>query len=147
MSKVEYICLTKIAELLGVNAIMLKNVRTYLDGFPKAKQQGKHKIYSLPAVQAWASGKDIPALLSAANKQRVERCRAIASGKIQERPFNNHEASRFISGAYLPATQKQQIEYKKLVARTTQPKTKTVHLVFDWMLEDGRNAKYRSTAC
>lgn len=48
----------------------------------------------------------------------------------------NAAATEFLSGALLPPSQQQQIAYKKLVARTTKPKTETVHLVPDWMREE-----------
>jgi hypothetical protein len=125
----------------------MSNAISSLDGFPAGRRLGrKGKHYRLDEVQRWAKGKDVAGLVRAANARRVaeQNVGPLAAKPIS--PFNDL-CLRFAAGEFLPAQQKQQIDFKRLVARTARPKTQSVHLVHDWMLEDGPRAQHRRTAC
>lgn len=138
MTNPDLINLDGLSTLFGVPRGTLSNALSQFDGFPPGKQQRPGgKFYNLAAVRRWAKGKDVAAMARQINARRWHESR---TAQTPNQAFNAG-CRRFISGEFLPAQQKQQIEFKRLVARTTQPKTQTQHLVFDWMLDEGPNAK------
>ena len=141
MSKaIKLLSLWEVADLLGIRRFALTNCRPYLQGFPKpVKGPGKTLLYPEHEVLAWAEGRDLKAALKAAYKTRRTEPHAEPA---PAQSFNSH-AKQFLTGAYLPPAAKHAADFKKLVARTIQPKTTRVQLVHDWMLEDGPAATHR----
>lgn len=133
MATSELIDMRAIADLLGVCRFALCKSRAQLTDFPPvAKKQGKQMLFNQADVLAWADGRDLKADL-----KRFERER-----RKPKQAFNSH-AKQFLTGAYLPPAAKHAADFKKLVARTTKPKTTRIKLVHDWMLEDGPRATHR----
>lgn len=141
MSKAtKLLSLWDVADLLGIRRFALTNCRPYLKDFPQpVKGPGKTLLYREDEALAWAKGRNLKAALKAAYKTRREQ---FGTGTQPDHCFNSH-AKQFLTGAYLPPAAKHAVEFKKLVARTTQPKTIRVQLVHDWMLEDGPRATHR----
>lgn len=140
MATSKLLSLWDVADLLGIRRFALTNCRPYLQGFPKpVKGPGKTLLYPEHEVLAWAEGRDLKAALKAAYKTRRIEPHA-EPAPVQS--FNRH-AKQFLSGAFLPQAQRNTVEFKKLVARTTQLKTTRIQLVHDWMLEDGPRATHR----
>lgn len=135
----------QLAQLLGIRQYYMRNTIRLLVDFPACEaKQGRFKLYRVSAVMAWAEGKDLPALVRAS---WAARSRAINHGKRHAvKPFNQL-AVQMLRGDFLPATQRRQKQLKLLACRVSRPKTTRVSLQFDWMLEDGPHAKYRSTTC
>lgn len=55
----------------------------------------------------------------------------------------NQLRKAFISGSFSTEEQKARLDFKKLVARSTQPKTRRVRLMFEWMLDDNATGNRR----
>lgn len=144
MSKaIKLLSLWEVADLLGIRRFALTNCRPYLKDFPQpVKGPGKTLLYRQDQALAWAKGRDLKAALKLAYKTRREQ---FGTGDYPDQGFNV-AAKQFLTGAYLPPAAKHAADFKKLVARTTQPKTIRIQPVHDWMIEDGPRAKYRSAS-
>lgn len=138
---------SQLAKIFGVPKSSFSLATSGLSGFPAHKCQSRHgKFYSLAAVKAWAKGKDVAGQVRAINAAKKRKKYDGKIVNVDSGQFNEW-CLRFAAGEFMPAQQQQQIEFKRLVARTVQPKTQTQRLVFDWMLEDGPRANHRRTAC
>lgn len=120
------------AEMLNVSAHALKNCAARLEGFPQGRLVRSRRVLSRRAVRQWAKGKDVPALIG-----RIYQDRAMGRETPEKIAPFNAQAIGFLSSAFLPTPQRERLELRKLVARTTQPQTHRVRPVFDWMQEDG----------
>lgn len=138
----------QVAEMLDVSVSTLAKVHKQLQNFPGSigRLDGtKRKLYSRSAIKKWMSSHDVKAQTSLAR-------RVVEEGNGSVRPYHrstsafNAMAVAFLKGALLPKKQKEQIEFRKMVARTTRPKTTRIQLVHDWMLEDGPRATHRRQA-
>lgn len=140
----------QVSIMLGLPKWTLGNYRPFLKDFPPAAaKQAQTLLYSLNDIERWAQGKDLKAIFSAACKARREQRKAAALAKTSESDstLDNPLCKAIAMGAFLPPADRQALEFRKLVARTTQPKTTRIRLVHDWMQEDGRCANQRRTAC
>lgn len=133
----------QVSELLGQSKSVFNSNLPYLTDFPPhVAKQGKNLLYDRDAVLRWAAGKDVKAIFAAANKARWKKQTPTeAAGRLGS--FDNSLCTQLAAGAFLPPAQRNTLEFKKLVARTIQPKTTRVQLVHDWMLEDGPAATHR----
>jgi hypothetical protein len=119
----------------------------FIPTFPKPQRINHQLFFSVSQITAWAKTHDVQREVSHATTLRKK----MASPFFDSRPNQpnqrfNQLATKFFAGQYLPEQQKQQIEFKKLVARNTQPKTQRQTLVFEWMLDEGPLSKYRRAA-
>ena len=133
----------QVSALLGQPPSALGFYMPYLPDFPAhVAKQGNNLLYDRDEVLRWAEGKDVKAFCAAANKaRRAKRKSPEAAGRVGG--FDNSLCTQLATGAFLPPAQRNMLAFKKLVARTTQPKTTRVQLVHDWMLEDGPAATHR----
>lgn len=130
--------ISDIAKQLGVSKPVMITARPYLAGFPRSRRaNNKMNYFSAAGFKKWLNGRDVADVAQMirdvyANARHVrnkENNRKRSSGLSQG------DARAFLSGAYLPAEQREKLEFKKLVARTTKPKTTTVTVVSDWMAD------------
>lgn len=137
----------QVSVLLNQPKWAMGNYRPFLTDFPAPVAKDKQTLlYRRSDVEQWATGKDIKALFAAANKTRRNKRKAALSAAKDDTaigPLDNQLCRQFVTGAFLPAKQRQELALRKLAARTTQPKTHRIQLVHDWMLEDGPRATYR----
>jgi len=133
--------LTEIADALNVQLVYLSAARPYLAGFPEPLEaSGNCKRFNWDAVTAWAAGRDIAGEIKKAHaerrKQYSSKVHTPAPKSDKDKDAFNRAAARFLAGAYLPAQQRTEIQFKKLVARSTQPQTHTVRVRPAWYSED-----------
>lgn len=133
----------QVSELLDQPKSALGCYMPYLTDFPAhVAKQGKNLLYDRDEVLRWAAGKDVKAIFAAANKARRNKRKA-PEAAARVGGFDNSLCTQLAAGAFLPPAQRNTLVFKKLVARTTQPKTTRIRLVHDWMLEDGPRATHR----
>lgn len=131
MSNTDLINSADAAQLVGVRVDVFMTARPYLADFPQpAAKKGNTLLYSRPAIARWSQGKNVKALFNCAHMRSKTESKAAAKAKTDA---FNAQARAFAAGAFLPQAQKQTLEYKKLAARATQPKTTRVQVVPDWM--------------
>jgi len=134
-------------ELLGISSAYLVKWFKDLKDFPQGTKTPKRAyMFDRKAVIDWAKTHNIKTEMIAAKKRRA--------GINSPERFNK-TAALFLSGrceteagvkSVLPPARQIQLDFKKLAARTTKPKTTRIRLVPDWTLEDGPNAKNRRSA-
>lgn len=125
----------EVASLLSVSQNQLSKCHTRLSGFPRSvAKRGRSFLWDRDAVLAYGHGKAVKTLC-----WQVLRVKPASV----ENPFNQHLCRQFLVGQFLTEEQKQQLAFKKLVARSTQPKTRRVRLMFDWMLDDNDTGNRR----
>ena len=113
-----------------------KKAMPFIDGFPapvfasSGRQIGKPR-YRKQQFEAWAEGKDLREVMKAALALANQRSDAPTASAAQSIDLHR----RFTAGEFATPEQRQQIALKRLVARTTKPKTTRVSIIPDWMRE------------
>lgn len=131
----ELLTILDIAKQLGVSKPVMITVRPYLVGFPRPKRVGKQQLYSAAGYKKWLRGRDVAdvAQLVRDAYTNARHTRNRQYSEKQAGAINVVHSRAFLTGAFLPAEQREQLAYRKLVARTTHPKTTRVTVVPDWM--------------
>lgn len=120
------------ARLLKVGEPCFCAIWRRLEDFPAPIVTPKKTyIFLQAAVEAWAKGKDVPALARAIKQQLRDESplspsvqKAVALGK------------RFAAGEFATDEQKAQFAMRRMTARLRQPQTTRVTLAPDWMRDD-----------
>jgi hypothetical protein len=124
----ELIDFDQVCKLLSVGKSTLARSYKRLKGFPPPlTKSGKKMMWDRQVMMKYCDGKTFATL----SKQSQSEMPAPGLSFDQR-------SKAFVSGAFLTTEQKKQLAFKKLVAKTTQPKTRRVRLQFDWMLNDER---------
>lgn len=129
--KPKSLSLRKVAERFGVTPQVLSKARPLIADFPEPIGNNNGALaFAESAVDSWAAGKDAGTVIRAA---RVLADRNAAEAH-QARERFNPLCRQFVSGGFVGAEQRQQIEMKKLVARTCpKPSPRIVITIIpDW---------------
>lgn len=116
--------LLAIAKLFGVALVAMNQARPYLEQFPAAEKIGKKKYYSLAAVNDWAKGKDVKALIR--EGKRKYQCGELAAASDCAQLLNL--SRRWHAGEFDAEEQRYFHAIKRWTARDRQPQTTTVHV-------------------
>lgn len=116
------------ADLMGISSAYLVKWFLWLDGFPRCvKTPSRAWLFPRKEVIRWARGHDIKAEFVAAKKRKYSE---------RGRGFDCHRAVEFMTGKYLSAEKRNQLEFRKMTARTLKPKTYRMRVVSDWASVD-----------
>lgn len=120
---------TQAAQMLDINKHLWRRTISRMPGFPAPINPGGRPLrYELEAVQRWAAGQtDI-------RGQFLEVDRQLRNDETPLSTFNKL-CLQFAKGVFLPPAQKEALEFKKLIARTTRPHTTRVVLKPDWTID------------
>lgn len=122
--------LPAIAKLFGVNTVSLSIAKPYLEQFPPAHKVGKKKFYSQIAVNAWAEGKDVKALVREGNQLYQRGEMAAATNKANLLNWSR----RFHAGEFSDPETLDIYEKKRKTARASNQQTKRVSIRPNWSL-------------
>lgn len=121
-------CMTfsEIAAELGIGIAYLHKWWRKIESFPKPREGSKARAHTFhrAEIMAWIAEND---WRKAVSDIRYKDC---------YRPSSfSRQASAFLSGGCLTAEQREQREFRKLVARQTGAKTRRVQLTFAWTVD------------
>lgn len=119
-----------VAKLFGVSLEYLNRTKPFLQDFPSNERVGKKRFYSLAAINTWAEGKNVKALVR-------EGYRKYRRGETADE--HNQEAVLTLSrclhaGEFAPLSERKAIARRRLSAMTHKPKTTTVQIRPEWYL-------------
>ncbi len=117
------------AELLGVRrGAYLLRWCGYIESFPQpTKTPARVYEFDRAAVLAWSRQHDL--------KSEIRTARRHLQRDTREKSFPM-QARAFLTGAYLPPTLREQLEFKKLAARVRQASTVRVRVASTWYDEE-----------
>lgn len=115
------------ARLFGVTPAYLNAAKPYLADFPAFNRS---KGYQRDQILAWAEGRDVAQLLKAAV---AEKRRQEATAPDPHAAFNQR-CCLFVMGAFDSAEQREQLAFKRMVARVPLKNTRrtVVNINPDW---------------
>ena len=116
----------QIAAELGIGIAYLHKWWRKIESFPKPRETGKGRplTFSRAEIMAWIAENDWRKVVS-----------DIRYGDAYRPTAFSRNVSGFLSGGCLTAEQRQQREFRKMVARQTGVKTRRVQLTFPWMVD------------
>ena len=134
MAKDQMIDIDTVVRLLGVTKTSLEVYKSSLPGFPEGiGKKGCAKLYSRNAILSWRKTHDIRALINELSRARYRRRNPMAETHPITGGIDHDLCLRWARGEFMPPSQRQQIEMKKLIARNFgKGITQRVTVVADW---------------